>query len=238
MNLTNHPRIFSLAQCRTIRKEYENGSSSTQLSKRYGASAVVIIEAIRRAKGDMRGPQDCHLRFSIAQSLKLKREYENGFSSTQLAKKYKVSSPGVIVRAIRYGGGKIRPANVRNRLFFRDPIRERHLSNDYQLRAEDMDWMFRRQKGLCLWCLSSLPQDSLKCVVDHIRRGQRKGLSNRKKVRGLCCPDNVCNQLAGRIEAGKISKVNWGFLTAFVKRVHQVLKTNKGNLSFPREMGA
>lgn len=224
---------FNLKECEEIRKEYENQMISTvELSKKYGVGHTAILKAIRRADGEVRDVRDCHRKFTIEQSIKIKDEYVSGVPIFRLTKKYKCSDTA-IRNAISFTGGKFRPQGYDRRKFFRNPNRERNISCGYQLKVSDTDWMLERQKGLCLWCQAPLPGDSLLCTIDHIYRGKRKGLSNRNNVRGLSCPDNLCNQLAGRIEANKITKKDWGLLSAYVNHVRFILKTNKGNLLFP-----
>lgn len=120
-----------------------------------------------------------------------------------------------------------------------NPHREAGLWTDYRLRYWDVIWLYDFQDGKCLWRDAQLPVDPLSCAVDHIggskgsnRRG--KGLRNRNNVRGLCCPDGICNQFAGRVEKNHIQKEHWGALTAVVERMKRIFLSNHGSLPFPR----
>lgn len=114
-------------------------------------------------------------------------------------------------------------------------IRAQRLWCLYRLQYYDAIWLYEIQSGKCLWCGARLPDDPLSCWVDHI--GGKRGWRNRDNVRGLCCPDGVCNTLAGRIEKELIQKEDWGTLTAVVEQIKCVLRTNHGHLPFPRNVG-
>jgi hypothetical protein len=173
--------------------------------------------------------------FTDKQKLEIKKSYEDGASSPRLGKTYRCSA-ATICNVIREAGGVVRTNSEAGTLYFRNPLRERRLVVHYGLKAKDVDFIHRLQKGLCLWCLALLPSDPLQCYVDHIGGTKMTGKSitaRRKSVRGLCCPHNICNMLAGRVEKdGKNNRVS-GLLTAAVKNIKRVLKTNHGNIQFP-----
>lgn len=148
--------------------------------------------------------------FSRSEQRIMRQDYEAGYNTVQIAKKRR-TRPNVINAAIRRVGGQIRrdPWNKKYRI---SPFREQRLYTRYRLTFVGMQKFFQKQQGLCFWCKSPLPLDVLLCVVDH----------DGKTVRGICCPDNICNLMAGQIES-KLQKQNWGLLTPFVRRVKKNL---------------
>lgn len=220
-------RLFSEEQAQRLRVEYEAGKTPDQLGKKYGGTAHAIRSAVRHAGGHTRTITEAAQMFSMAECKEIREEYENRTSISKLAKQYQCSFHPIRQAIIR-ADGVIRKNTDSNRKYFRNPQRENSLFQSYRITVSDTDYLHNLQKGLCLWCLATLPKDSLNCLVDHI--GGRDTRGQRDKVRGLCCPDNTCNILAGRIEKNGFADKAWGLVTPLVRHIRHVLKTNHGNL--------
>jgi len=161
------------------------------------------------------------VRFTFKMVQEFRKRYDAGMSSIRIGKEANVSSLGVR-KAIQRAGGKIRSiaeaGKLRAKRYHWNSSREKVLWCSYRLTFNDVLFLFRRQKGLCLWCRKPLPLENiLMCCIDHV--GGKKTWRNRSTIRGLCCPDNACNGLAGYIEAD-LNKA---------KRIIRVLQT----CSFP-----
>jgi Mor family transcriptional regulator len=211
-----------------IRISYEKGERVADLAKRYNCNAPHIYNTIKRAGGKIR-PAAKYLRFSSEDSKNILRAYKNGDSSSKIADNFNVSA-NTIRRFIRLLGGRIRPQgnNGSNKKYFRNPSRETALFTLYRLTASDTDFLHARQRGLCLWCRAILPVDSLNCFVDHI--GGEETFKDKNSVRGLCCPDDICNLIAGKIEKNGSEIKNWKLLTPLIRHIKYVIKTNHGKL--------
>lgn len=210
-----------------IFSRYKLGEKTTSLSKEYKIDRHTIVDIIRRLGGKVRDRKESRLAFPLLKQKKeLRNRYEAGENTKKLAKEYEIS-PDAIIRAIRAAGGKIK-----RQKYFRNSFRETQLKTVYGLLAVDTDWLHERQKGLCLWCQSVLPSDSLKCAVDHI--GGRKNKGKREAVRGLCCWNGHCNRWAGMVESNHIKAE--GLLKSFVEHVKRIVRYNKGNLPFPENL--
>ena|ERR1700719_601229 len=160
-----------------------------------------------------------HIKYAhLYDSFKL--EYESGKNIYKIAEKYGVH-PETVRQGIHKAGGK---TLRRARKYFINANRERALKFLYGVSFEDVEYLWKKQKGMCLWCRAPLPKDVLKCVIDHI--GGKQTFGQREKVRGLCCPTGHCNRLAGLVESGRLSRNSLFY--AFVNRVRFVLRTNKG----------
>jgi len=176
--------------------------------------------------------------------MQIRHEYENRIlSRDELGIKHGCGGSAIESAIIR-AGGKLRPKGTVQK-YFRRPVREHHLFSYYRLIASDMDFLWQLQKGRCLWCQSPLPREPIDCQVDHINAhgykvingtkkayGKELGHGLRRNVRGLCCPGNICNLYAGRIER-KPQQRDWGLLTSFVRHIRAVLKRNNGHIKFP-----
>jgi Mor family transcriptional regulator len=223
--------IFTIEQCRKIRKQYESGKNTYKLAAEYGCRPNIINGAVRRAGGQLRSISECQRKFTLEQCRRIREQYESGKNTLELAKLYRCAGL-TIARAVRRAGGIVRTRGETARKYFRNRKREQTLFSRYELTAANMDYLYRIQKGLCLWCRAPLPEDSLKCFVDHI--GGKVTLHNCSKIRGLCCADGACNTLAGRIEKNGFVKKDWGLAAPLVKHIKHVIKTNKGNIEFPK----
>jgi hypothetical protein len=154
--------------------------------------------------------------FSPKQDVTLRKWYDDGFTASQLAKKKKVTI-ATVCAAIRRAGGEIYNGGIVR--YHWDSRREARLWTRYRITFNDCLYLFRNQKGACLWCEKLLPLENLlKCCIDH--RGGNSGLKNRQNVRGLCCPNGGCNLFAGQIEAN----------FHLTKRIVRILQKQSGSL--------
>jgi Recombination endonuclease VII len=165
--------------------------------------------------------------FSPTEDKEIRNRYESGENSVKLERELG-HDRHTVLSAIRRAGGTI----FLKRKYFINSAKERHLWAHYHLRYYDAVWLHEFQRNKCLWCSAPLPDDPLACLVDHI--GGQKGEKNRNNVRGLCCPDGICNTLAGHVEKNRIRKEDWGALSAVVAHIEQTLQSNHGWLSFSR----
>jgi Recombination endonuclease VII len=160
----------------------------------------------------------------VANRQEFRRLYESGKNIYQIAILFE-ASPETVRRGIHAAGGK---TFRRARKYFQDSQRERQIKQAYGASVQDLESLKKKQKGMCLWCFAPLPEDVLKCTVDHI--GGRTTHGDRSKVRGLCCSGGHCNRLAGMVERGLLDSNSLFY--PFVRRVRQVVKlyTNGGPL--------
>lgn len=214
---------FSDEQCTLIKDAYENGTPASKLAERFSCTSTTILSSIRRIGGRIHAVGESQKVFTPQQDEEIRKAHDGGQTARQIAKRLQVSH-NTINRAVVRAGGTIRS----RKKYIRNPIRERAIFSNYGATVFDLDFLHTRQRGLCLWCSALLPIDSLACSVDHI--GGKSTFGQRSKIRGLCCPDNICNILAGRIEANGFTKNDWGLQSELVRRIKHVLKTNHGNL--------
>jgi len=145
-------------------------------------------------------------RFSEKQAKDFREEYENKIrpdgrpmSLHEMGKRFGIGGQTILAAIIRVGG-KAKPKGATSR---------KHSSERFQRIYKRYGWMelkywkiWEKQKGKCFWCNRNLPKTSA-CVVDH-----RKNIS-----RGLSCPDNQCNLVAGHLETA------WKFSVRKIKRI-------------------
>jgi len=197
--------FFSEIESRKAWNQYQRGLSTLALARLHGTGKKAIRNAILRSGGFFR-PARTPFVFSITESRKLRREYETRIrpdgrpiSFHQMGKERGVSGQ-TILAAVKRAGGKGKP---------RGATLQKHSSERFQIIFERYGWMeeeywaaWRRQRGRCFWCSRRIPRNS-SCVVEH-----RGG-----KTRGLCCPDNQCNLVAGHLES------NWKKSLREVKKI-------------------
>jgi Mor family transcriptional regulator len=212
MKLLPSKKHISLNICNDIKELYESGINSPELAKKFKTSAPRIRWAILRAGGSMRSISDSAREISDETCQKILSDYETGVNGPILAKKYSVCTTS-IHRAIYRMGGRFRTRSERQKKH-----NSERFARIYQIHSltEPQYWAaWRRQKGLCYYCLSPLPKNEF-CTIDHF--GGKKTLGRLDCFRGLCCPDGWCNVLAGFIEKYPKKSLR-GLFTAFHKRV-------------------
>jgi hypothetical protein len=198
---------FTAEESRNILLQYQAGASSGKIADKLGASRKAVSNAIRRSGGLLRMPRTPY-KFTAEQSAELRREYENfvrkdgrPISLLQISKRLGVAGQ-VVLAAIVRAGGKAKK---------RGETARKHSSERFQRIFKRYGWMeqkywsiWENQNGRCFWCNRSLPRNS-SCVVDHCKN----------KTRGLCCPDNQCNMVAGQLET------TWKFA---VRKIQTILR--------------
>jgi predicted DNA-binding protein YlxM (UPF0122 family) len=225
---------FTDSVCEEIRFAYEHrdhklGKTIGALAREYRCDHRTIKAAILRVGGVIRTKAEVAQILTLDGCEAVLKAYQTRKSVETIAREMGISRKAVNT-AITRAGGKLRTNGEARRVYRTNTQRERRLFTAYRLTLDDVRHLHSEQKGRCLWCNAKLPADALDCIVDH--RGRKNGLRNRKNVRGLCCPDGLCNLLAGHIEGGVNKVEDWGVLASAVKRIKRVLQTNRGNLKF------
>jgi len=103
----HHCRKFTDIEEEQIKKEYESGISSTDLAVQYDCDVGTIIRAVNRQCGKIRTYAEASRLFTRSETNEVRKIYESGFSSTQIAGAYGCDHTTVL-DAVRRGGGIVR----------------------------------------------------------------------------------------------------------------------------------